>query len=73
MHLSIMIFLVVLDIGHVHLKQLLYFMYHKNSKNAAKPRIQPFLGEKLKKMVKSSRNRRITPRPPYNRKMRLAA
>jgi len=72
-YLSFLIFLVVLDIGHVHPKQLLYFIYHKNSKNAAKPRIQPFLDQKLKKMLKSSRNRRITPGPPYNRKTRLVA
>ena len=32
-----------------------------------------FFGQKFEKMLKSSRNRRITPGPLYNRKTRLVA
>ena len=42
----------VLDIGPVHSNQLLDSMYHKNSKNSAKPTIQTLLDEKLKKNLR---------------------
>ena len=57
----VLIFLVVLDIGLVHLKQLLYFMNHKNSEMLQKPRIQPFLDKKLKKILAKSQNYPGTP------------
>ena len=49
--LIVLKFLVALDIGLLHSKHILYYIYHQNSKNAAKPRNQCFRYKKCEKMA----------------------
>ena len=48
-----------------HANHILHCIYHTNSRNAAKPRNQPFQGEKVKKMAQNGSN--LGPRSKFSR------